>query len=315
MAGYTGLSQRVPGAPIIHPIQVMPPEYHLQSFWDDRFEKERHFEWLGDGRETLIPILSDHLRSLLRQQRDPPHAAPQCLHIGAGTSKLSDHIRGAYIEVYGEATNEGAIVNLDFSEAAVQKGIEAEIARIHRQSHDRRNIGMQWVQADVLKWGDLAPLLGSDPRRHEDAGQRARFEIVLDKSTSDAISCGDDIVVEDGLAPSVANSPVVERLAAQQGYPLRLQPVILLALHLANLIHPGGLWISLSFSSTRFSFMHAPEGDDRRNDGIQAALSRYWILEQHRTVDAPSGQTKPGVYAPSIQYFVYVLRRTGVVVE
>lgn len=62
----------------------MPPNYHLESFWEDRFQHESHHEWLGDGADTILPNIRASLRS-----GAPRSHPPRILHIGAGTSSLS----------------------------------------------------------------------------------------------------------------------------------------------------------------------------------------------------------------------------------
>ncbi|KZT74991.1 hypothetical protein DAEQUDRAFT_720195 [Daedalea quercina L-15889] len=291
----------------------MPSDYHLQSFWERRFQTEPHFEWLGDGQDTLIPQLRAFLCTGLTpteyQPSDSEVRPPRLLHIGAGNSTLSEHVRSAYDEVYGHSTwDESIIVNLDFSEAAVQNGRQAEICRTRGDSGN----GMRWVQADVLQWGDLAALVdwqggpgGSDDAKLARGREGERFTVVLDKSTSDAIACGEDIVL---TTSSSWCHPAVRKIIESSGISeMKLEPVHLLALNLAALVGPGGVWIIVSYSSSRVSFLEKESGG--RIGTIRTGL--YWSLDQHDTVDAPTGQGKEGVYAPPVQHHVYVLRRNG----
>ena len=142
----------------------MPSDYHLRSFWEQRFTEEPHFEWLGDGQDTLIPRLRTYLRAESLPGAGQPssrHRPPRTLHIGAGNSTMSEHIRNAYDEFYGEQPwSEGTVVNLDFSDVAVANGREMEASRNGASVR-----GTQWVQADVLQWNDIAPLQGAKQRR------------------------------------------------------------------------------------------------------------------------------------------------------
>jgi len=286
----------------------MPPEYHLQSFWDERFGTESHFEWLGDGQDTLLPPLRSYMRAQL--DSDPGRPPPPVLHIGAGTSSLSDRVREAYRDAFGDDVDEGVIVNVDFSETAVQKGVETEMAR----RREGGGHGMRWVRADVLRWDDLAPLAKSSregPSEKSDGATGGPFELVLDKSTSDAISCGEHVVFSSSA--DAGCHPVLRRRLATSSPALHIHPVDLLALHLAALVRPGGLWMTLSFSSNRFPFLGVAEddtngGNDRGATDTDPAC--YWTLEELMPVEAPSGHDRPGVHTPIIHHYVYVLKRT-----
>ncbi|KAH9835916.1 uncharacterized protein C8Q71DRAFT_763951 [Rhodofomes roseus] len=282
----------------------MPSEYHLQSFWEQRFTTEPHFEWLGDGQETLLPRLRTFLcaEAASRAHRTA-NTPPRLLHIGAGSSTLSQRILEAYEESYGQASwDESTIVNLDFSEVAVQNGQQAEIAR----TQEGAGRSMRWVQADVLQWGDLAPLV--DWRHGLGDVNGGPFALVVDKSTSDAIACGEDIVLT--ASPSRCH-PAIQRHIPTSDIPGgRVDPVALLALNLAPLVRPGGLWIILSFSSSRVSFLGRRDTKNTRSSmTLDPAL--YWSLEEHDTVDAPTGLSKEGVHAPPVQHHVYILRRSS----
>ncbi|KAH9937320.1 uncharacterized protein B0H18DRAFT_867595, partial [Fomitopsis serialis] len=236
---------------------------------------------------------------------------PRLLHIGAGNSTLSQRIREAYDEVHGHASwDESVIVNLDYSEAAVQNGQQAETVR----TQGRGERSMRWVQADVLQWEDLAPLVdwenGQDGGAFPHKRDGKPFAIVVDKSTSDAIACGEDIKL---TASSRCHPAIQKHIVCNGVQEASLDPVQLLALNLASLVRPGGVWIILSFSSSRASFLgnHSPKESREDTDTMDPAL--HWSLEEHHMVDAPTGQSREGVYAPPVQHHLYVLRRSSTV--
>ncbi|KAI0639555.1 hypothetical protein C8Q77DRAFT_1081796 [Trametes polyzona] len=269
--------------------EKMPPDYELQSYWQTRFVDENHFEWLGDGKDTILP----HVRSFLRGSRASPDTSSspaRLLHIGAGTSSLSERLRELYISEYGGEVDERAIVNADFVEELVARKRAAEESRREAGGPSR---GMQWVCADVLRWPDLERLL-------ETGG--GLFNVVVEKSTSDAISCGEDISYgreSQDLHP-LFNSYV--KTHASQA--LTLSPVEVLAIHLASLVRPGGLWIALTFSSDRFPFLSSPAS----SKGDAPRATDYWSLEEVVTVDAPTG-AQDNVHAPIVQHYVCLIRR------
>ncbi|KAI0727824.1 hypothetical protein C8Q72DRAFT_838103 [Fomitopsis betulina] len=279
----------------------MPSDYHLRSFWEQRFTEEEHFEWLGDGQATLIPRLRAFLHTESTPAQERPSGSgqpPRTLHIGAGNSAMSKHIHDAYEEFYGEQhLAESVVVNLDFSDVAVANGRQTEAS-----TPGAHGWGPRWVQADVLQWNDMAPLaMGRD--RKEGVGDEEPFAIVLDKSTSDAIACGEDVVL---TGSSTQCHPTIRDSIKSE---VKVEAVHLLALNLATLVRPGGVWIVLSYSSNRVSFLKTGNSQDGESSILNPRV--YWSLEEHSAIDAPTGQSQAGVFAPPVQHHVYVLRRSS----
>ncbi|KAK7695323.1 hypothetical protein QCA50_002514 [Cerrena zonata] len=214
----------------------MPPEYHLESFWDDRFTKENHFEWLGDGSNTILPPIEKYLRTK-RGHR------PRVLHIGAGTSTFSSEIFKLYGQHFGDnKVEEGLIVNTDYSEVALERG---------KTSEEGKNKWICWERTDLMSWPDIQTLKRTQ-----------LFEIVVDKSTSDAISCNEDITFEPSKTTPNNTCPLVATyIANNPDSVLKLEPVELLALHIATLVRPGGIWVALSYSRYRFDFLVGVGGE------------------------------------------------------
>lgn len=278
----------------------MPPEYHLKSFWSRRFERENHFEWLGDGKDTIIPLLRAYLESKFKVGGKAIDV-PRTLHIGAGTSSLSDHVLAVYHEVFGQDLEDDIIVNTDFAEQVVQQG---------RQKAGHRGV-VKWETVDMLSWKDVAnKLTGKSPDNMGATGE-ALFDVVVHKSTSDAISCAEELELdfqkhEDWsrrtICPTIA--PPVNLPRSSSNDHLVLEPLELLALHLAALVRPGGIWLALSYSNNRFPFLALT------SQSRPIRVSASWTITKVTPVDAPSGQTKSGVHAPAVQHFLYVLERT-----
>ncbi|KAI0375143.1 hypothetical protein BV20DRAFT_960217 [Pilatotrama ljubarskyi] len=269
---------------------LMPPDYELQSYWKQRFIDEKHFEWLGDGKDTVLP----HVRAFLLESgsSDSQGSRPpvRLLHIGAGTSSLSERLRELYIGMYGDDVDERSIVNTDFAENLVARKQAGEETR--RAVGGQRR-GMRWKCVDAMRWDGLENLLEEEP---------APFDLVVDKSTSDAISCGEDVSyghADRGLHPAFD-----EYLKTHGNHGITFSPVEVLAIHLSSLVRPGGLWVALTFSSDRFAFLSTP--------GSMGAptprAANYWDLERVITVDAPTG-AKGNVHAPLVQHYVCLIRR------
>ncbi|KAI0077468.1 hypothetical protein K474DRAFT_1090789 [Panus rudis PR-1116 ss-1] len=233
-----------------------PPAYHSEPYWDERFKKEEHFEWLGDGSDTIVPVLRKYLE---QYTSNPPKTTnedagpsvipspPKLLHIGVGTSTLHEQLRGVYEEVFagrpgGSELLKDVIVNTDFSEQAVEKGRQASVGQSM----------VCWEQVDLLRWGSLEELKRKELARIRNSelegnvggkeGEPGPYNIVIDKSTSDAISCGEDLKFRDGddtskmgMHPNIAS--MLSKTPSHQF--LVLEPVELLAIHLASLWRPN----------------------------------------------------------------------------
>ena len=273
--------------------EPMPPDYELQSYWNTRFENEYHFEWLGDGSDTILPHIRSYLSQSLASDRCSSFHPCRLLHIGAGTSSLAERIRELYRDIYGYAANEQAIVHTDFAENLVARMQE-------RESSLAKGVpgkGMLWVCVDAMKWKDLRTALGFGTE-----GGMDTYDLVVDKSTSDAISCREDVVYSS--EDSVLHPAFRGYLAEHAGRTITLAPVEVLAIHLASLVKPGGLWVALTFSPNRFAFLSSLEAAQ----SISPRACHYWAVEEIRTIDAPTGMEGSG-YAPIVQHYVFLLRR------
>jgi hypothetical protein len=152
------------------------------------------------------------------------------------------------------------------------------------------------------------------------------YSIIVDKSTSDSISCADDVDISlpytiaysapPSLPPSTASSD-------EPHSPIPIHPVQLLALHLALVTKPGGRWISLSYSAERFAtFLDCEEAPDDLDEIPPEVLdrgfpnpARLWRLERKESIEVTEEAKASGpasVGKPKIQHWVYVMVRTDV---
>ena len=162
----------------------MPKDFEKQSYWKDRFSTETSFEWLVSS-DTFMSILEPHLARLEKTAR--------ILQLGSGTSDLQNHLRSrGFCDV----------TNVDYEPLAMDRGRDIEKKAFG-------DVVTKYVVADATQLGQVEGLSG-------------KFDFVVDKSTADAISCGE--------------GPGLLRMAA--GIRERLVE--------------GGVWISFSLSSSRF---------------------------------------------------------------
>jgi hypothetical protein len=277
----------------------MPPSYGDKTFWNARFSTEEYFEWLGDGTR-LTACVHEYLEER-KLSRGEPNGPPKTLHIGAGTSTLDIQILRVYEDVFPGAKS-AVVVNTDFSSQAVANGKNRTRAENATRS--------AWEMSDILSWTDMESLSRKYSVSEQD---RRAFDLVLDKSTSDAISCNDDFIARYKDGPSgltLMHHCIVELLQRAGTCTVTIEPLQLLALHLATVVRPGGAWIVLSYSSNRFPFLSFSE--TRNENTLVLPAHQWWRVERVEQVEAPSGQEKEGVFAPTIMHHLYVLRRTDV---
>lgn len=141
---------------------------------------------------------------------------------------------------------------------------------------------MRWVRADLLSWDHVSTLTRFAP-----------FDVILDKSTSDAIATSSDqkFSMTDDL--SRVCPAMQESLSAKPT--ITLSPVELLALHLVPLTQKGTAWIALSYSTLRFDSL--------------PFLAEYWTLRSRTALKAPSGPVATSAHTPDVFHWVYILDR------
>ncbi|CAE7010097.1 hypothetical protein P3342_003148 [Pyrenophora teres f. teres] len=275
-----------------------PPAFGSQAYWNERFASNNDpFEWL-ESPTTLDPYIISAL-SKAREEK------PELLHIGCGTSLLSYHLRS-------HVDDPDQIHNLDYSDVAIELGKKREHDIYKNQDQYKRDPGengvayMRWDAADLLDYKSVLRKC-----------KRNSYSVILDKSTSDSIACGDDV-----------HAPLPYPVAVRSYEPLNLEstasteplhPVIVTAVNLALVAKPGARWIALSYSSERFDFLDAAAASDWIPQGLPFPYpNQLWrIVEKHEIDDADwqvrNEKKDDGVaHRPKVCNFVYVLERTDV---
>ncbi len=133
---------------------------------------------------VFIDILDSYLQSLPRDT--------SILQLGLGTSDLHVHLRKKGFT---------SITNIDFEPLAIERGQQLEMDVFG-------DIRMKYLVADATRLDNLD----------------GQFQLVIDKSTADAIGCS-----EEGAVLSMTKA-------------------------VARNLTPNGVWVSLSFSAWRFDF-------------------------------------------------------------
>ncbi|KAL7822626.1 kinase domain-containing protein [Trichoderma gracile] len=183
----------------------MPADFDQQAYWHHRFSTESSFEWLLSSND-FIAIIKPLLSSLNR-------TSTRILNIGCGTSDLHNHFRRlGFLDV----------TNVDYEPLAIERGQELE-----RQAFG--DVRMKYAVADATK-----SLLHIPSSRTNDSSENIpvgkKFDLVVDKSTVDAISCGGEEQVR-------RMAHCVRECLADGG---------------------AAVWVSLSYSAERFSIEGLP---------------------------------------------------------
>ena len=328
-------------------------DFSSAEYWSTRFETERSFEWLA-STSAICPIILEAVRKVrrIREGEDefssdtgghanssstmPGHQQPlRLLHFGCGTSSLGGDVQ-RYLEQEAESVE---VTDADYVADALAQADNAEVGRMSQEggqgdvgsddlsesmesfeesrqpSTPRRAVPL--IDLDVLS---LKQLMQHRPHRHIDpletptSDDADGWDLLLDKSTADAISCGPDMPLP--IFPS--SSATVDGIASSDSSdnacgPL-VEPIIALCQTLAHATRKGGRWICISYSSTRFDHLSqrstSVEEDDLEEPG--------WKLLSKSPVDgftdsSPStplsAEGERVVYTPQVNVWAYVLER------
>lgn len=283
-----------------------PPPFASKEYWENRFhQNEQAFDWLLPA-SCMDPQIIEALS--LR-----PEGSSKILHIGCGTSLLSLHLR-AHVE------DPVQIHNVDFSAKAIEWGMQSERDIFHNQEGDNTkkvrdgaNKGYGVRTDNMMRWSQVSLLSQSSVLS---TCPESSYDIIVDKSTADAIACGDDVEVSFKSKSDLKETD--SRLYGKHHDEVSglVHPVCMLALHLALIAAPGCRWIALSYSSDRFPFLH---NDPFPEESVPPQLldngypdpARYWRLVIKEAVDAPEEENTGATHRPRISHWLYVLERTN----
>ncbi|KAI9631807.1 uncharacterized protein MKK02DRAFT_21295 [Dioszegia hungarica] len=287
----------------------MVSDFSSSEYWSTRFEKERSFEWLASSK-ALGPVVLDLVKELVRSRSSVPAAAVSAapkrpigpneedppiniLHFGCGTSTL-----GPYLARLLQTEHINAqVVDADYvAESIVAAGPalprSAAWQSARASGSEGSEVEVPLISLDVLDLGQL-----------KDTAPAGGWDLLVDKSTADAISCGPSLPRQRGQGGEEEEDLV--------------EPIHILCDNLASVTRTGGRWLCISYSSSRFDHLgpitHGP-GAESASDSSSA-----WRLVSKIPVDgAYTGEPstlsdgnggKRVVYAPETNVWAYVLER------
>lgn len=303
------------------------PDFASQAYWNARFTTDKKpFDWLLPA-SALRDVTAD------MSEKD---ALRKCevLHIGCGTSDSS------ILRELVDAPEQ--ILNVDYSEAAVEAASEREQEFLAQEQNSnllepegnpkgvQRSVdlqGMRWSCMDLLSLDSILSIL---ERQQAESGKL--FDLVLDKSTSDSISCGREVSLNVPYPLSI-NGWTRRILRGGTDAPADVHPLHVLALHLAALTTPvSGRWIVISYSEDRFPFLppfpHSVSTGLLGDDVIQKGFThphQLWKLEKKEKIDPDANHEETLaerkkrlsaglVHRPKVSHWLYVLRRTNAII-
>jgi hypothetical protein len=291
-----------------------PPPYALESYWDDKYRKNQQpFDWLVPP-SCLETEISDFLKSCFELK-------PKIAHIGCGTSLLSFNLRNV-------VRNPEDVHNLDFSAPALEWGqsLEDRFVRLEKEQDNQQarietsipkyGQKMKWIQSSLLSLDSVQSTL-----------QTSYYSLVVDKSCSDSIACGDDVEIPATyplITPSMKFEHVSGNGLAETRFTHDIYPLQILAIHLAYITLPGAAWIALSFSPGRFDFL-TPGLCETHEEAVPSELLKQgfpdpgslWSIERKVTVEGVEEHAGNGqvVHRPKPLHYLFTLRRTDVAVK
>ncbi|OKL56830.1 hypothetical protein UA08_07723 [Talaromyces atroroseus] len=263
------------------------PDYDDASYWDTKFVTGQDVgEWLNKGDVLLDAALTE-----LERRYPSSHTT------GNDTPGNEGYISGPRALHLGP-------------------GISALGIRIGRENeHGKASPDhiMHWIQADLCSWEQVS----------QSILPFAPFDVIIDKSTSDAIATsvprtfhrpsassndnGDTCNASEGnrSASHETDSAICPYLRDPLSLNLNgdnskgcvtLSPVEMLSIHLVSLAKKDAIWLVLSYSSVRF-------------DGLPY-LRKYWEVASRTPLKAPAGQASSATaMVPDVFHWVYVLRK------
>lgn len=229
-------------------------DFSSAEYWASRFTTETSFEWLLPS-SPIIAFIIENFQPDLESRK-----AIKCLHIGCGTSDLGKELEDALKEKL-----RSMVSNVEVDVQVIDSDYVAESIQ------PSANPSLEPRQILPLDGLNLSDLMHKSPE--------PGWDLIIDKSTADAISCG----------------PLIDSI----------EPLQILLHNLAQVTKKGTRWISISYSATRFSHLEQGDGWKVIEKRFLASTS---LPEGRRWKDA-SGVERV-VFEPETGVWGWVLERT-----
>lgn len=173
------------------------------------------------------------------------------------------------------------MVNVDFSDKSIEYQLDAERKFLEDFGMAEGGVPlMKYHGLDLVDWPQVKHVLGA-----------GGFDVVLDKSTTDSISTGDDVSFATIAGAEERSHPTLVQLAQERAnLSDRVATTQILGTHLASIVKQGGLWFCHSYSASRW------------DDIIQ---SPSWPWKQISRTSVPIPSSDPN--APQLSHYIYTI--------
>ena len=317
-----------------------PPDFSSADYWTTRFLAEKSFEWLVSSAQ-IIPLVRSSIHdvgSLSANDHKGDGDIVNILHFGCGTSSLGSDIHEA-LAVEGDRSKFN-LVDGDYAASTIEtEHRTVPLVEIDVMDHESLESKTRQLCKCKGRNGDRDDTSGTsiedgkDNRKGEDSeyddeGGDELWDILVDKSTADAICCGPDIPLKSPLLPHPIGSQEEQSVFGPSSE--MVQPIIVLCRNLARVTKRGGRWISISYSSSRFDHLtnphhlndlthpHNPNSASSPTFSMNEKVDGSWrVIEKEaipngspttREVDDGRGGLRI-VYEPETSVWVYILER------
>lgn len=231
----------------------MPPiDYSSQTYWESRLAQEREtgYEWLVPT-PLILPIISEHGITT--------SGCTRILHFGCGSSFLGRELQSTF-------GSKVKVTDADYAATGLRPNLSSSSSDCGRSLD-----GVPLLDLDVLSLSSLV-----------DASPTEGWDLLVDKSTADAISCGPPCG-QTQRSSSESEQEAIEVLCA----------------NLAQVTRPAGRWVSISYSSERFDFLSA------RPDLRWRVLDKLPV----QLISPTTGGSNGIVYQPEAGVWAWILER------
>lgn len=227
------------------------PDYSSRWYWKDRLlsEDSEGFEWLVSS-EDILP----HIAPIIEESRIEP---ARVLHFGCGSSTLGADLQRRF----------GKLVNVYDADYAI--------------SETERKFLLQRFTDSGIETPRVLHLDALNSQQMIDCSPPGGWNLLVDKSTADAIACGE---------------PIATTAQADTG-PATHDPIEVLCRNLRRVTSADAAWVSISYSASRFEFL---QGAEHRHG---------WRVESKIAIRHSGSEAGGIVHRPVTATWVWVLRR------
>jgi hypothetical protein len=231
-------------------------DFSSPTYWSNRFSTEKSFEWLIPSH-LVVPLALDHIT--VHETRKDAHELEEDGGGGGGEGKLGGKtLRGLHL---GCGTSDlGAVIQAALQNVCEEEDVEMDI-RVIDSDYVADTItrddgsGLGSGSGSKGKGEGAGTILALDCLDLDDLVTKSRimlgegrgWDFIIDKSTSDAISCGPLIPLP--LSEFSARASANDHIDIDTD----LEPLEVLLANMAKVTRKGGKWISISYSEKRYA--------------------------------------------------------------